>query len=248
MSANSDGKFAIFPEQSKKAFKNLKKAKKMEPVHEPDAILSDNIYMSLPENSDDSESETERPRKTPKTKKNARATPSTSKLISSSVNQEKVSKIPPTVPEKPSKPPPITVTQLNIVELEEKLQLFSIDKSEIKFRLTKYGTKVFVNTNESFQKLKSFFLANNIQFYSHTLKEDRHTKFVLYGLPELEISDIKNELNALNFHPEDIKKLTIKEQKYDFHCNYILYFKKSQKIKISDIRSVHSLFNLIVRW
>jgi hypothetical protein len=243
MSANSDGNFAIFPEKSKNAFKTMKKARKVEPVVTHDDILSDNVYMSLNDDSDDPESETERPRKKPSKEKASKAakTPSIQTKPSSS-------KQIPEVAEKTAKPPPLTVTKINIVELEEKLKSFAINKSEIKFRLTKYGTKVFVNTNELFQKVKSFFIANNIEFFTHTLKEDRHTKIVLYGLPDLEIDDIKNELNDLDFNPDDIKKLNIKEQRYDFQCNYILYFKKTRKIKISDIRTIRSLFNLIVRW
>jgi hypothetical protein len=239
MSANSGGNFSMFPEKSKNAFKSLKKAKKVEPDITDD-VLSENVYMSLADSEDSDEPERERPRKKPTKQKLVPKTPTSQPSTSKT---EKV----PTVPAVPAKPPPITVTKINIVELEEKLKLFPVE-CELNFRLTKYGTKVFINSIEAFEKIKQFFINNNVEFYTHSLKEERYTKIVLYGLPELEIEDIKTEINSKNFFPDDIKKLTIKQQKYDYQCNYILYFKKAQKIKISDLRNIRALFHLIVRW
>jgi hypothetical protein len=244
MSANSGGNFSMFPEKSKNAFKSLKKAKKVEPDNITDDVLSENVYMSLNDDSEDSDvSERERPRKKPTKHKSVPKTP----IQPSTSNSEKVPAVPAVAAVKPTKPPPITVTKINIVELEDKLKLFPVE-CELNFRLTKYGTKVFINSIEAFEKIKQFFIQNSVEFYTHSLKDDRYTKIVLYGLPDMEIEDVKTELNSKNFFPEDIKKLTIKQQKYDFQCNYILYFKKAQKIKISDLRNIRALFHLIVRW
>jgi hypothetical protein len=62
------------------------------------------------------------------------------------------------------------------------------------------------------------------------------------------ITELKGELNNLKLFPTDIKKLLIKEPKYDIQCHYLLYFKKADKIKISDLREIRSLFQIIVKW
>jgi transposase len=209
-------------------------------ITEPDLgeqsdVISENIYESLEDDVDDSEDEyqTHGRRKKP-VKKSQNATKS------GSTQKPKNSEGP--------KPPPITVTNINIRELGEKLKPFVIGKDNIKIQLSSIGIKIFVSTENEFVRLKKFCDDIKIEYFTHALKSEKLNKIVLYGLPEMEIAELKGELNNLKLFPVDIKKLLIKEPKYDIQCHYLLYFKKADKIKISDLREIRSLFQIIVKW
>jgi hypothetical protein len=80
------------------------------------------------------------------------------------------------------------------------------------------------------------------------LKSNIQTKIVLYGLPHLEVTDIKAKLMEHNLEAAEIKILNIRTPKYSDQCHYLLYFDKSKNIKISDVREIKSLFSIGVKW
>jgi hypothetical protein len=80
------------------------------------------------------------------------------------------------------------------------------------------------------------------------LKSEIQTKIVLYGLPHMEVSNIKAKLMEHNLEPADIKVLNIRTPKYNDQCHYLLYFEKSKNVKISEIREIRSLFHIGVKW
>jgi hypothetical protein len=43
---------------------------------------------------------------------------------------------------------------------------------------------------------------------------------VLYGLPDMDLNEVKKMLAVENLNPTDIKKMTIKYKKFNGHCNY----------------------------
>lgn len=99
---------------------------------------------------------------------------------------------------KKCKPPPITVFDVNIVTLKNKLSLIkSIDLSRIYIKLTQHGTKINVHTNEDFTIVRKFCIDNKIKFFTHTLREERNLKICLYGLWNMNVIDLKKELNDL---------------------------------------------------
>ena len=48
--------------------------------------------------------------------------------------------------------------------------------------------------------------------------------------------EIMEELQLHKVSPCDIKQIQIKNRRYDSQCIYLLYFKKSEEIKISTLR------------
>lgn len=128
-------------------------------------------------------------------------------------------------------PPPITVKKLNIESLNSSLKDMSVPKESITIKLTHYGIKLFADSNQNFQILKDTLTDKDIEFFTHQLKEERLSKFVLYGLPNYSVNDVKDELIAKSLKPVEVKTLNIKTSRYDSHTNYIVYFKKSDRIK-----------------
>jgi hypothetical protein len=108
---------------------------------------------------------------------------------------------------KDPKPPPTTVKNINITDLNEIMAGFKIPSNNISLRLTQYGIKLFVTTTEEFKTLKSFLQEKALGCYTHQLKEDKKSKFVLYGIPNFDEAVIKSELANYDLNPSDIKKL-----------------------------------------
>ncbi len=146
------------------------------------------------------------------------------------------------------KPPPITIKNLSIVQLEAKIKFIKIDTNNIKFQLNNHGIKIHTFNNNDFEAVKKFCIDSEIEFYTHASRDDKLTKIVLYGLPEFEIPYVLQNLNAANLFPTDIKKLSIRNQKYEMQCHFLLYFKKADNIKISKVREIRYLCNCVVRW
>lgn len=145
-------------------------------------------------------------------------------------------------------PPPITVKNVNIEKLNDSLADIKISMDSITMKLTQFGIKLYVDSCLNFQSLKEYLIERKIEFFTHQLKQERLAKFVLYGLPLYDVADVKEELKSKNLLPVEVKTLNIKSSRYDSHTNYIVYFKKSDQIKISQLREIKSLFRVIIHW
>lgn len=152
-------------------------------------------------------------------------------------------------PQKVSKPPPITVFDIDINNLNKKLsEISTLNRFKTQIKLTQYGTKIYVQDDKQHETVKKYFIDKGIQFFTHTLRDERNIKVCLYGLWRMEVNDLKVELNALGIQPKEIKRLEIRNKRYDDQCIYLLYFSKKDKVKISDLRKTTAIFSLIVRW
>lgn len=145
-----------------------------------------------------------------------------------------------------SKLPPITVFNIPITQIKNELAALGIQGHEIK--ITKYGTKIFASTNEHFKQIKNFFITNKKEFYTHTMREEQTNKFVIHGLHDIDVSEISNELISKKINPCDIKKLVIKKPRQETQLLYLVYFKKNQLMKISDLRNIRTLSYIRIRW
>ena len=61
-------------------------------------------------------------------------------------------------------------------------------------------------------------------------------------------NEIMEELQLHKVSPCDIKQIQIKNRRYDSQCIYLLYFKKSEGIKISTLREIKSISHMIVKF
>lgn len=201
------------------------------------SIESENLYSALDDDAEDTlPAKPKRYRKDNKTEKSSNK----SKAGNSPINNEE--------PKKDPTPPPVIVKKLNIKQLSDILKDLSVDQQNINIKLTQHGTKIYVKQSSDFKVLKNFLIEKEVEFYTHQLKEEKLNKFVLYGLPNFEISEIENELKSKNYFPVEIKKLNIKNSRYENHTNYLCYFKKSDQVRLRDLREIKSIFQVIVHW
>ncbi|KAG5674522.1 hypothetical protein PVAND_004484 [Polypedilum vanderplanki] len=129
------------------------------------------------------------------------------------------------------RPPPFNIIGLNISTTDNLLKQIKVTDYEIK--LTTEGIRLFTKTIDIFKLVKAHLLANKVQFYTHQLREERMTKFVLHGLPDTTEAEINQGLNTAGVFPTLIKKMKIKRARYDGHAVYLIYFLKTQNVKLN---------------
>lgn len=149
----------------------------------------------------------------------------------------------------PPTPPPIVVRNATAVQVQKALGALHTDvTSKIQLRITKEGIKFYCTDDVTHVAVKQFCIKNGWQGFTYTPKQDRFVKFCLYGLWEMPISDLQTELQEKGIPTAQIKQLTIKNKRYNDEAIYLVYYKRSQGIKMENLRSVTGLFNVVVRF
>ncbi|KAG5674277.1 hypothetical protein PVAND_004257 [Polypedilum vanderplanki] len=142
--------------------------------------------------------------------------------------------------------PPLIVFGQSISKIQEVTN--SIGSSNVQFKLVKEGIKVFVSTNSDFVKIQESFAKNSFHYYTHQLREEHFSKFVIHGLPKLEIDIIKQALVSAKLNPVTIKDLNIKKKNYDEHWVYFVSFYKKKKITLIDLQDVKTINHIRISW
>lgn len=144
-----------------------------------------------------------------------------------------------------AKPPPIFIEQPPGV-IMERLKSFA-GKYTIKY--TGKGAKIFTSSMDVHSELKTS-LSNDKQerFHTFTPRDQRHKRFVLYGLAHYPIEEAKQYLADENIKPVELKYMFIKKPKYDGQCNYILYFAQTSNTTLAELNCVRAVNHTIIKW
>ena len=97
----------------------------------------------------------------------------------------------------------------------------------------------FSSVND-FRKIKSLFEDQKVSFYTHQLADDRTTKVVVFGLPVMDLHDIKSALEENNVNPIAVKSLAIKNKRYSDQAMYLLHFTKGSII-LAELKNVRAI-------
>lgn len=87
----------------------------------------------------------------------------------------------------------------------------------------------------------------NIQFYTYDLPEDIRIKYLLFGLPKIDLDTLKEGLTEEKVPFVDVKEISLKSHKFADEALYIVYFKKGS-INLNELRKVKSVCRIIAKW
>jgi hypothetical protein len=145
------------------------------------------------------------------------------------------------------KPPPINVLGTSISQLDQFLKQNNVANYEMK--LTTEGIRLFTKTIDSFKHVKDQLKTKEIHFYTHQLREERMTKFVLHGLHNMAEAEVLAEINKSGVNPSLIKKMKIKRARYDGHAVYLVYFMKTKNVRLAELIEKCKVISYIrVKW
>lgn len=148
-------------------------------------------------------------------------------------------------PKSPPKPPPLTIQGLDHHHVIDLLKNF---KNCYTLKLTSSGVQVFPINDIAFKQMKHLFDVQATHYYTHALREEQLSKFVLHGYINVDESVLISQLKELNLEPAKVKKMSIKQKKHYDHSVYLIYFNKSSNIKIAQLREIKAIENVIVKW
>lgn len=151
-------------------------------------------------------------------------------------------------PKAAPKPPPINISGKSFTEVQQILASTSIPRTDYQTKLTPQGVRVFASNDDVYKLIYEKLRTDEAKFYTHQLREEQTTKFVLHGLYKMSETELLEKLAEADIKPSKVKTLTIRQQKYSDHCVYLLHFPKVLKMKISKLREIKAIDQVIVRW
>ena len=160
--------------------------------------------------------------------------------------------------QKVKRPPPIEITgeKLENVKnefakiknltdvIQYRISVMRLDKSQVKETV-----KVYTQSEGDFKLTLAHLKTTKLQYNTHPLHSDKKTKVCLYGLNEVSVDDIKRELTVMSkIETSEVKMIKPKNSAVENRI-YILYYKKSDRIKVADLReAVTGIFHMRVRF
>lgn len=170
-------------------------------------------------------------------------------ILPNNVEAPSVSAIPTMNTDRQSRLPPITVFGKTPMEIRNKLVSFNNIKMEnLLIKSTQFGIKIFVKNNTDYKFIKALYEKEKTEFFTHPTNDEKYIKVCLYGLWKMTNEELIRELDRYKLKPKEIKVLEQKLRKFEDQVIYILHFKKSDGIKMSQLRNIKALYNCIVRW
>lgn len=106
------------------------------------------------------------------------------------------------------------------------------------------GTKVITQSMQDRAKIMQDFDTSKISFHTFTPNEEKTKKIVMKGAPEMDLSEIKNNLKNQGTDVQDIIKLKTKRQNESF--SYLITVKKQQSLQ--ELRKVKNIDQCGVSW
>lgn len=110
------------------------------------------------------------------------------------------------------------------------------------------GRKIFLENKEDKDKFLSVLKSKNVGCFTHPERNQKPSKFLLYGLPKMEKDELRDELKAVNLTPTNIFEITIKKQKWDKDALYLLHFRKEDNITLQILLKIRAVFHTIITW
>lgn len=150
---------------------------------------------------------------------------------------------------KSPKPPPIMLPRAKLSEVAKHINNVADKKNPVQFKLTDDDVRILCQCEEDFKLITKHLINNQIEFCTHPLRGEKKLKICLYGLNEVNEDALISALKEKNLNVTSVKMIKPKDGYRGEARIYILYFNKTDKIKISDLRSnITGLFNLCVKF
>lgn len=144
--------------------------------------------------------------------------------------------------------PPIFIVGKSVADVVKLLNINGVPQGDdYMLKFTKATVQFLTKSKELFTTTVALLKSSGVQFYTHDTSENVLSKFVLSGLPAVNIADLKEELEALSLEPLDVKVLSTSKSGADEHTLYLVYFKRGS-VKIQDLRKTKAIFNVVVSW
>lgn len=140
--------------------------------------------------------------------------------------------------------PPITVMKQDARQIRNLLRQNNIPEDEYHTKGIRGGLLVVTKLIDTHKKITEIMRANSLEFFTHQLSSEVPLKIVLSGLPPMDVTDLKEELDLVGVKPTEIKAIPTTSK--DF-APYLLHFANGT-VRLHDLQKIRFVYNSVVRW
>lgn len=144
-----------------------------------------------------------------------------------------------------TKPPPIIITDTRYNKIE-----LILDETNIKiynYKQIALGIKIFLQSKEDFDSLIATLKGKEVEFYTHRYSEEKILKVVLYGLPQMDIEELKAHFTSeSNIKPTNIFQMKTKTNNIH-NATYLIHLNKND-LTYNDILKIKSINHTLIKW
>lgn len=137
-------------------------------------------------------------------------------------------------------PPPIIIKGMQYNDLRTFLSSKQLANYIIK--IMSIGIKLHLKTKTDFDLIKSEFVEKKIEFFTHDLKDNK-TKYVLSGLPNLSLDEVKAGLVDAGLTVIDLHKM-----RGTLSDNHALYVIVVENLKFTELKRIKYVLNTVINW
>lgn len=142
------------------------------------------------------------------------------------------------------KTPPIVVFNANYADINKLLNGLNVQNYNLKY--ISMGIKILCSSLDDYNASIKGLKEAKVEFYSHDIPSQQLMKFVLSGLPELTVDEVKTGLQMANIEFVDVKKMHTKGDNRNYAL-YLVYF-ANKSTKLSELKTNKYILNIVVAW
>lgn len=145
-----------------------------------------------------------------------------------------------------TKLPPLVVKSIPLDKLKRTMQAIGINAT---YQLTGVGIKLIISTMTEYSKAKTYLAKAGAEFFTFDVAAEKPFKVVVRGLPEMDTSDILDELrDDYNLKPLAVFAISRRNRQANYRdCLYLVHFVKGS-VTLGALKPVRYLSDCKVEW
>lgn len=141
---------------------------------------------------------------------------------------------------------PIVVDSVDIGAMQSLLKDI-VKSSKFEIKLMKSGIRISIPNPDEHKCVTERFKTENMGYYLYHTSNTRPQKYVLYGLHDMECTELKNKPEFANVKPTDVRKFTLRQKTFASQAIYVFYF-EPKSISLAILKQIKAVDNIVVRW
>lgn len=109
------------------------------------------------------------------------------------------------------------------------------------------GLKILFTNDKNFEKVVNKLKDKDIEYFSYTSEENKIVRFVLYGLPIMNVDEVKTHLIDIGFNPTSVRIIKPKNSRSSDTGIYCVSFKKGS-VTLNQLRNTKYVYHCVCRW
>ena len=123
-----------------------------------------------------------------------------------------------------------------------------LDAADYVIKHLNTATQIRANNANAYAKIQKLLQDEKINFYTYINDGPKFKKFVLYGLYEESIAEIKSCLKEYGLDPVEIKQMQRRIQTPNAPTNYLVYFDAECQITLHILKEVKYICSTVISW